>query len=102
MTRSKTPALRKTKAGFALVIALSLMAFVLVLILSMTLLVQVESRASATAKAQLQARENAHLALLIAISELQQHAGFDQRDNCQRKSWETTISYPVARFWTGM
>lgn len=79
MPRIETISLKKTQAGFALVIALSLMAFVLLLMLSMTLLVQVETRGSSIGKAQLQARESVHLALMMAIGDLQKHAGPDQR-----------------------
>ncbi len=65
--------------GFALVIALGLMAFVLLLLVSMTALIQVETRGASGQLQQLAARQNALLALNIAIGELQRHAGPDQR-----------------------
>ena len=76
-----TPMARSSKArsGFALVIALSLMAFVLLLILSITSFVVVEQRNANIAKQQLAAKQNALLGLQMAIGELQQHLGPDQR-----------------------
>ena len=65
--------------GFALMLALLLMAFMLLLSLSMTTLVEVESRAANNSLHRLHARENARLALMLAIGELQSHVGPDQR-----------------------
>ena len=69
----------KARSGFALVIALSLMAFVLLLILSITSFVVVEQQSANIAKQQLAAKQNALVGLQIAIGELQQHLGPDQR-----------------------
>ena len=92
----------KPYSGFALVIALTLMAFLLLLIISMTLLVQVETTVSQTGKAQLQARESARLALMIAIGELQKHAGPDQRVTARAEILGDGNFDPAARFWTGI
>lgn len=73
------PTKPSTKSGFALVVALSLMAFVLLLLISMTTLVQVETESSQGSKARKQAQQNALLALNVAIGELQQLTGPDQR-----------------------
>lgn len=67
------------KSGFALVISLSLMAFVLLLLLSITTLVQVETQSSDSSSARTLAQQNALMALNIAIGELQEHTGPDQR-----------------------
>ncbi len=65
--------------GFALVIALSLMAFIVLLLLTITTMVRVETRVSDNGKSQTQARQNALLALNIALGQLQKYAGPDQR-----------------------
>ena len=79
--RLTTPMARTAQArsGFALVIALSLMAFVLLLILSIISFVVVEQQSANIAKQQLTAKQNALLGLQIAIGELQQRLGPDQR-----------------------
>ncbi|MGJ8652907.1 MAG: hypothetical protein ACSHX8_06500 [Opitutaceae bacterium] len=92
----------KPISGFALVIALTLMAFVLLLIISMSLLVQVETSVIQTGKAQLQARESARLALMIAIGELQKHAGPDQRVTARAEILGDNNFDPAAKFWTGV
>ena len=70
---------KKSKAGFALIISLSLMAFVLLLVLSINTLVIVEQKGADIAKQNLSARQNALTGLQIAIGELQQQLGPDQR-----------------------
>ena len=70
---------KKSKAGFALIISLSLMAFVLLLVLSINTLVIVEQKGADIAKQNLSARQNALVGLHIAIGELQQRLGPDQR-----------------------
>jgi len=69
----------QARSGFALVIALTLMAFVLLLILSITSFVVVEQQSANIAKQQLAAKQNALVGLHIAIGELQQRLGPDQR-----------------------
>ena len=69
----------KGRSGFALVIALSLMAFVLLLTLSITSFVVVEQQSANIARQQLTAKQNALVGLQIAIGELQQRLGPDQR-----------------------
>lgn len=67
------------KQGFALVIALSLMAFVLLLLLSISTLVSVEKASSLTTVSRIQAEQAALLSLNIALGNLQEIAGLDQR-----------------------
>ncbi len=81
-----SPKLEKTAAqrpvgsgGFALVIALSLMAFIVLLLLTFTTITRVETRVADNGKQQTQARQNALLALNIALGQLQKYAGPDQR-----------------------
>lgn len=94
--------IKKRPAAFALVVALMLMAFVVLLILSMTSLVHIERRAADLQLEALLARENARLALMLAIGELQQHVGPDQRVTARADILGEGRYHPSARFWTGV
>jgi len=80
--------------GFALVIALSLMAFVLLLLLSITTLVQVETASAETAQRRLIAEQNALTGALIALGELQQHCGLDQRSTARAAILDSDSTTP--------
>ena len=90
------------RAGFALVVALSLMALLVLLLLSMTTLVRVETLAANSNLQTLQARESARLALMLAIGELQKHAGPDQRVTARADILGDSNFAPSAKFWTGV
>lgn len=92
----------KRQSGFALVVALSLMAFVLMLILSMSLLVQVETTNASRSLDQLRAKEAARLALMMAIGELQKHAGPDQRVTARAEILGDSNVLPETKLWTGV
>ncbi|MFT5826746.1 MAG: hypothetical protein ACI8ZW_002260 [Yoonia sp.] len=103
MTRRRSQQrLRGHRSGFALVLALMLMAFVLLLLLSITTLVQVETRAANYSLEQLRARESARLALMLAIGDLQKHAGPDQRVSARADILGDGNYDPAAKFWTGV
>jgi hypothetical protein len=71
----KCPAL----PGFALVVALSLMILLTVVAVGMLTLASITLRAGSHSSAMAEARQNARLALWVALGELQTHAGQDQR-----------------------
>lgn len=73
--KTRAPAAR----GFALVLTLVLLSLLLLLILAITALVRLESRQVSIAIPQAQARQNALLALQVALGELQRRAGPDDR-----------------------
>lgn len=94
--------LSTSRQGFALILALSMMAFVLLLVLSITTLTQVETRAAHTHLQTVQARENARLALMLAIGQLQTQASHDQRVTARAEILGEDAYDPAARFWTGV
>ena len=106
LSRTNMHALKSTdhkrKSGFALVVALSLMAFVLMLILSMSLLVQVETTNASRGLDQLRAKEAARLALMMAIGDLQKHAGPDQRVTARAEILGDSNVLPETKNWTGV
>ena len=65
--------------GFALVVTLSLMILLTVIAVGILSLSSVALRSSSTQGNDAIARANARMALMIAIAELQKHAGADQR-----------------------
>ncbi len=67
------------RSGFAIIISLAILAFVLLLLLSITALLRVETRVASDSLSRLEAKQNALLALNLAVGELQQHSGPDQR-----------------------
>ena len=67
------------KRGFALLITLTLIAFVVVLLVGLAAYTRVESAAAGGTQHQAQARQNALLALNVAVAQLQKYAGPDQR-----------------------
>ena len=71
------------------------------LLLLMATLVKVETSASSQQLIQLQARQNALLGVMIAIGELQKHAGPDQRVTARADILGDDVA-EGARFWTGV
>ena len=67
------------RGGFALLITVTLLAFVVLLLLSLATLTRVETAIVANTQQAAQARQNARMALHLAVGRLQRFAGPDQR-----------------------
>ena len=72
-----TPA--SPRAGFALLITITLLAFLVLLLVSLASLTRVETQVAANNQQLAQARQNALMAMNVALGRLQQLAGPDQR-----------------------
>lgn len=72
------PSFPSASAGFALIIALGLMAFITTLLLGLTTLISVETQNNGIQLNQSKARQNAQLALYMALGDLQKFTGDDQ------------------------
>lgn len=70
---------RAKRRGFALLITVTLLAFLVLLLVSLASLTRVETRVAGNNQNLSQARQNALMALNIALGELQEHTGPDQR-----------------------
>ena len=73
------PHIRRRHRGFALLITITLLAFLVLLLVSIASLTRVETRVAANTQHQAKARQNALLALNIALGQLQRHTGPDPR-----------------------
>ena len=72
-------AVRKAKNGFALVTTLSLMILLTVIAVGLLSLSSITLRASGNSSDIAAARSNARMALMLALGDLQKHAGLDTR-----------------------
>lgn len=89
----KTPLPSPSKhSGFALTLALTLMSMILLLMLGLNTFIRVETINAQNSNARTQARQNAQLALQIAIGELQKHTGRDTKTTAEASILETTPS----------
>jgi len=88
--------------GFVLVVTLSLMVLMTVIAVGLLSLSALTLRSSSNSSAQTTARANAKMAMIIALGELQQHAGPDQRITLTSEMPFGTSSTPsVYPNWTG-
>ena len=69
----------RSKRGFALLITITLLAFLVLLLVSLASLTRVETQVASNNQQLAQARQNALMALNIALGQLQKYAGPDQR-----------------------
>jgi Tfp pilus assembly protein PilX len=70
---------RRRRGGFALLITITLLAFLVLLLVSLASLTRVETQVASNNQSISQARQNALMALNIALGQLQKHTGPDQR-----------------------
>ena len=70
---------RAPQKGFALLITITLLAFMVLLLVSLASLTRVETQVASNTQQVAAARQNALMALNIALGQLQKHAGPDQR-----------------------
>ena len=68
-----------SEGGFALLIVVTLLGFIVVLLLGLATYTRIETTIAGNTQRQAQARENALLALNVALGQLQKHAGPDRR-----------------------
>lgn len=73
--------------GFALLITLTLLAFVVLLLVGLASYTRIETAVAGNFQKQAQARQNAQLALDVALAQLQKHAGPDTRVTASAESF---------------
>jgi hypothetical protein len=87
------------RGGFALLITVTLLGLAVLLLLSLVTLTRVETAVAANAQQAAQARENALLALQLAVGRLQRFAGSDQRATARADLLPDNGGNP---YWTGV
>ena len=106
----RTPPPPSRRDGFALLITITLLAFLVLLLVSLAGLTRVETQVAANSQQMTQARQNALLALNIALGQLQKFAGPDQRTTASADlgdggtaTAENQLVEPKdgSRYWTG-
>jgi hypothetical protein len=100
MPRRQPKSAVRRERGFALLITITLLAFLVLLLVSLASLTRVETQVASNNQQLAQARQNALMALNIAIGQLQKYAGPDQRTTA-RADLENGPVVPNAR-WTGV
>ncbi len=88
--------------GFALIASITVMILLVMIALAMLSLSTIELRSSTSNKHQAIAQANARLALMQAMSELQKHAGPDQRVTARAAILENDTEQLANRNWLGV
>lgn len=94
---------RPPNSAFALLITVTLLAFLVLLLVSLASLTRVETQVASNNQQISQARQNALLALNIALGQLQKYAGPDQRITA-RSDMDPALAVAVSANgrWTGV
>lgn len=82
----------RSQPGFALIATISVMVLLVMIALAMLSLNTIELRTSRQGDATAEAQANARMALMIALGELQKHAGPDQRVTVPATQWDSDPS----------
>ena len=85
---SALPAQPARAGGFALLITITLLSFVVLLLVGLATYTRIETAISGNTQKQAQARQNALLALDVALGQLQKYAGPDQRVTATAASFD--------------
>lgn len=93
---------RLRSRGFALIVTLSLMILLTVIAVGLLTLSSVSLRSSSQANARTIAQANAKMALMLAIGDLQKHAGPDQRITAEASILEKDSSTNAQPHWVGV
>lgn len=93
------PPPQRRSGGFALLITITLLAFVVLLLVGLAAYTRVETAISGNTQKQAQARQNALLALDVALGQLQLHAGPDQRVTATAEGFNGVAG---TRYYTGV
>ena len=86
--------------GFALLITLTLLAFVVLLLVGLASYTRIETAVAGNFQKQAQARQNAQLALDVALAQLQKYAGPDTRVTATAESVTGVVNQK--RYYTGV
>jgi hypothetical protein len=91
--------IEKASKGFALIVTLTLMILLTVIAVGLLTLSSISLRASGQSESMATARGNARLAMMLALGELQQSAGPDQRVTAPANLISTSASPGITGVW---
>jgi hypothetical protein len=92
----------KQQDGFALLITIVLVSFLVLILVAMSTLTRVETTVSSNSQDIAKARQNAMMALNIAVGQLQRHAGPDRRISATLGHKTTSTGSTDYRYLTGI